>query len=164
MLSRFCLSMQRLLLSAWVGAAGLFVITSVAEQQFPGFESAIKNQLATIRFPKYYAMGFMVVLTSLGCSVVCWLSGARSKADRVVVGLLVLASVTMLVDFVFIYQPLHTMMADLQRPRDTEFQWYHQASKYINSVAILLTLVAAILVCRSAEGAPLPTTPSQAKS
>ena len=164
MLSRFCLSMQRFLLSAWIGAAVLFVITSVAEQQFPGFEPEIRNQLATIRFPKYYAMGFVVVLASLGCSVGRLSSGTRSKTDRAVLGLLVLAGVTMLIDFVFIYRPLHAMMIDLQRPRDTEFQWYHQASKYINSFGILLTFVAAILVCRNMDGPPSPEAPSQTNS
>ena len=52
---------QRVLLPFWVGAATLFVVTSVAEQRFDGFSSAMKNQLALIRFPKYYATGFAAV-------------------------------------------------------------------------------------------------------
>ena len=108
-----------------------------------------------IRFPKYYAMGFAIVLTSMVCSVVRFLSGARTKTDNAVLILLTIASATMLIDYVFIYTPLHGIMVDLERPRDADFQWYHQASKYINSVGILLALIAAILVCRQTN-APLP--------
>lgn len=148
MLSRLCLSTQRFLLSAWVGAAVLFVVTSVAEQQFEGFASSTKNQLAMIRFPKYYAMGFFVLLISLGCSTVRAALGARSKSDVAVLVLLAIANLTMVVDFTTIYRPLHEIMVDLLRPRDDDFQSYHQASKYINSFGILLSVVAAILVCR----------------
>ncbi len=40
------------------GAAILFVITSVAEQTAPDFDSMIRDRLATIRFPYYYVYGF----------------------------------------------------------------------------------------------------------
>jgi hypothetical protein len=48
----------RLAISFWVGGAILFVITSVAEQRYPPFDSLIRDQLATIRFPLYYIFGW----------------------------------------------------------------------------------------------------------
>ncbi len=147
MLNRVCVFVQRVLLCAWVGAAVLFVITSVAEQQFDGFASSIKNQLAMIRFPKYYVFGSVALLTSLGCSTVRVASGERTRASFSVLLLLFAANVLMLIDFVFIYLPLHEIMVDLLRPRDDDFQWYHNASKYINSVGLLLTAIAAAIVC-----------------
>ena len=148
-MSRFCLSMQRFLLSAWVGAAVLFVITSVAEQQFDGFDAAMKNRLALIRFPKYYAMGFAVLLASLGGSLVRFAKGNRGKADMVVLAAVGAALLLMLGDFASVYRPLHEIMIDFERARDAEFTRYHQLSKYINATGILLSLVAATAACCS---------------
>jgi glucan phosphoethanolaminetransferase (alkaline phosphatase superfamily) len=152
MLPRICLSMQRFLLPAWVGAAVLFVVTSVAEQQFEGFASTIKNQLALIRFPLYYAFGFIMLLTSLGCGTARMVKGERSKATVTVFALLLIANVLMIVDFLFIYQPLANIMVDVLRPRDDEFTKYHQMSKYINAVNVFLSAIAAIIVCREPRG------------
>ena len=151
MLPRICLSMQRFLLSAWVGAAVLFVITSVAEQQFEDFASSIKNQLALIRFPLYYGFGFVVLGTSLLCGAGRIIKGERTSSTVIVFVLPVLANLLMAYDFQFVYRPLADIMVDLLRPRDDEFTKYHQMSKYINAVGILLTMIAAMLVCR--EGA-----------
>ncbi len=148
MLPRICLSVQRFLLPAWVGAAILFVVTSVAEQQFPDFASSIKNQLALIRFPKYYGFGFVFLLTSLACSAGRLAGGVRDKPTVAVFVLLTIANVLMIADFVFVYRPLADIMVDLLRPRDDEFKKYHQISKYVNAVEIVLCLIATILVCR----------------
>ncbi len=58
----------RLALSFWVGGAVLFVITSVAEQRYSQFDSVIKDQLATIRFPLYYSFGWACLGITLVCS------------------------------------------------------------------------------------------------
>lgn len=156
MLARICLSLQRFLLPAWVGAAILFVVTSVAEQQFPDFASSIKNQLALIRFPKYYAFGFVFLVASLVCSVVRLISGVRDKSTIIVFALLAIVNLMMVADFLWVYRPLADIMVDLLRPRDDEFAKYHQISKYMNAVEIVLCIVAAIIVCR--EKRPVPPT------
>lgn len=156
MFARVCLVLQRLLLSAWVGGAVLFVVTSVAEQQFDGFSAAMKNQLALIRFPKYYAFGFgALILASLG-GVVRLVSGSGDRITKVVTGLLLCATVLMAIDYMFIYEPLAEMMRDAERPRDAAFRRYHDASKYINAAGILLALLAAVLVSRHADATRTP--------
>ncbi len=162
MLSRVCLSIQRFVLPCWVGAAVLFVFTSVAEQQSEHFRSSIKNLLALTRFPYYYGFGFLFMLTAIACSAGRWFSGDRSKTTLTVFGLLVVINVLMILDFQFVYQPLSEFMKDLLRPRDAEFTRYHQMSKYINSIEIILCTVAAVLVCREPRAQPIAgqTSPS----
>ena len=58
---RLGLAVARLASAAWVGAAMLFVITAVREVRHPGFDSSTKDTLALLRFPAYYAFGFVVV-------------------------------------------------------------------------------------------------------
>jgi hypothetical protein len=50
-MSRCALLFARFLLAAWFGAATLFVIIGVREVSYPGFESAIRDQLVLLRFP-----------------------------------------------------------------------------------------------------------------
>jgi hypothetical protein len=66
--SRLCVLATRLAISFWVGGAILFVITSVAEQRNPQFDSLIRDQLATIRFPLYYIFGWGCLGTTLVAS------------------------------------------------------------------------------------------------
>src|SRR3712207_5349650 len=56
-MSRVCLTLARLGSAMWVGAALLFVTTSVTEQLQPTFDPATKDTLALIRFPWYYGTG-----------------------------------------------------------------------------------------------------------
>ena len=62
---RIGLAVARLASAAWVGAAVLFVIIAVREVRHPGFDSAAKDTLALLRFPAYYASGFLVVSVAL---------------------------------------------------------------------------------------------------
>ena len=74
-MSRAALTLARLLLSAWFGAAVLFVVIGVREVTHPGFDSMVRDQLAVLRFPAYYVCGF-------GCLVVlgrAW--GSACAAD-----------------------------------------------------------------------------------
>ena len=57
-------------LVAWVGAAILFVVTSVREVQSTDFDSNTKDHLALLRFPAYYLFGFTLVpVASVGAIV-----------------------------------------------------------------------------------------------
>lgn len=149
----FPLSVLRFALSAWVGAATLFVITGILEVRLPELEPATKNQLAAIRFPAYYAVGFTLV----GASALCALalrkrSLPRGKGTAIVV-LLGVVLLLMVADWFFVFQPLLGLM-ELPEARDLpEFATYHGWSKYLNFASVGLCLVTAILsLCESGSG------------
>ena len=61
--------------------------------------------------------------------------------------LLILALITMLVDYVFVYLPLVEMITPPERAKPAGFSSYHNASKYINAFDVGLCLIAALLLC-----------------
>jgi hypothetical protein len=146
---RLGLAVARLASAAWVGAAMLFVITAVREVRHPGFDSVTKDTLALLRFPAYYAFGFVVVSGALaGC---VFGSMGREKGDRLRIvaasWLLGLVLVLMVVDFVAIYLPIVGMITPVGRARLTEFAGYHRASIAINVCDVGLCGIAAALLC-----------------
>lgn len=159
-MQRICLTIARLALAAWIGAAALFVVTAIAEQRSTAFGSDVKNVLVALRFPSYYGFGF--VLVGLG------LVGGAIGIDRppnhrrwcVLVGCLVLALLLMIVDYFVVYSPLHAIVTDPSGVRDARFLQLHQWSEQINTVDVTLCAIAAIAVCwpeRRLE--PPPPTP-----
>ena len=80
-------------LCVWVGAAALFVITSIFEQTSPEFGSLIRDQLATIRFPLYYQFGFAALGTTLasGCLAVLLYQGPQRSRILVALAFAVLS-------------------------------------------------------------------------
>lgn len=148
-MQRLCLTLARFALSAWIGAAALFVCTSISEQIAPTFDSEIeiKNTLAAIRFPWYYGFGFGLV----GAGFVCSLIGIRRTEQRgrwvVVAGSLVLTLILMAVDYVAIYSPLREIVTRPSGVRDARFVELHRWSERINTIDITLCLIAAFAVC-----------------
>ena len=155
-MQRMCLTIARFALSAWIGAAALFVVTSIAEQRSTSIGSDVKNVLAALRFPAYYWFGF--VLVGLG------LVGGAVGIDRLrqrgrwlaIVSCLWLALLLMLVDYVAVYSPLYAIVTDPNGLRDARFQELHRRSEQINSIDVSLCLIAAIAVCWP-EKQPLTT-------
>lgn len=148
---RFCYggsaASVRFLLAAWVGAAALFVITSVAEQTSSSFASVTRDQLATIRFPLYYRFGFLSLLTALaagGVAVVTAPSGQKRKWIVTTV-LTALSAALMAADYHFIYQPLQALIIPPGNVRTTEFQSLHNWSRYANQLHVGIAMFAAIL-------------------
>lgn len=156
-MQRLCLTIARFALSAWIGAAALFVVTSIAEQRSMAYGSDVKNVLAALRFPAYYGFGFTLV--SLG------LVGGAIGMDRLQngrrwfahVGCLVLALLLMLVDYFMIYSPLHAIVTDPSGVRDARFQQLHRWSEQINTVDVALCLIAAIFACLPERSSQPPT-------
>lgn len=146
-MQRLCLTIARFTLSAWIGAAALFVCTSITEQISPTISSDIKNALAAVRFPWYYGFGFGLVSTGLVCSAI----GIRHADQRgrwnVVVGSLVLALILMVVDYMAIYTPLLEIVSQSTLARDARFVELHRWSERINSIDITLCLIAALATC-----------------
>ena len=135
------LVIMRLALSGWLGAAVLFVVTSIVEQLFPDFDSAVRDQLATIRFPFYYATGTFCCTVALACGVLC-----RSIDRRRMMALLltILASLVFVLDYWFVSRPLQELIIPSGQPRTDRFAQLHNLSGVVNSLHLLLILTAAI--------------------
>ena len=157
-MQRVCLTIARFALSAWIGAAALFVVTSIAEQRSTAIGSDAKNVLATLRFPAYYWFGFVLV----GLGLIGGVVGIDRHQQRgrwwAIVSCLWLALLLMLVDYVAVYSPLYAIVTNPDALRDARFQELHRWSEQINSIDVFLCLIAAITSCWP-EKPPLTTDP-----
>lgn len=146
-MSAISLVLTRFCLSAWVGAAVIFVINGVQDVTFAPFDSLIRDQLITLHFPVYYTLAWILLTAAfLGSLVIRGKDLISRRRANLILVLVVLALGISLVDYFWVYQSLEAMITPPGSPRPAEFRSYHQASKYINSVNILLCLGAAILV------------------
>lgn len=145
-MNRFLWTVLRFSLSAWVGAATLFVVTGVREVTQTDFDAATKNLLAATRFPAYYAFGFSLVSTAAISSAGLIAVDKERRRRKVTLFLLtVLSLVVMYVDHQHIYLPLEGMMLEPDGRLRPEFFTYHQWSKYINSFSVGTCLVASLI-------------------
>ena len=159
-MQRCCLTIARFALSAWIGAATLFVVTSIAEQRSPTLGSAEKNVLAALRFPAYYSFGFVLVGLGLVGGAFGMDCRGRRKGWLTVVGCLTLALILMVVDYVAIYSPLYAIVTDPSGVRDARFVELHRWSEQINTVDVTLCLIAALTACRPTKNSePLAPSP-----
>ena len=158
-MQRCCLTIARFALSAWIGAATLFVVTSIAEQRSPTIGSAEKNVLAALRFPAYYSFGFVLVGLGLVGGAFGMDCRGRRRSWLTVVGCLTLALILMVVDYVAIYSPLYAIVTDPSGVRDARFIELHRWSEQINTVDVTLCLIAALTACWSEKNCE-PLTPN----
>lgn len=136
----------RFTLSAWVGAATLFVVTGVREVTSPLFDATTKNQLAALRFPAFYAFGFTLVLLGFISGVLLrFLQSDRRHSLSIIIALCVAALATMVFDYLHVYLPLDDLMAKPDARELPEFQQLHEWSKYVNFASLLLILSAACI-------------------
>ena len=155
-MQRLCLTLARFALSAWIGAAALFVVTSIGEQRSTAFGSEVKNTLAALRFPAYYLFGFVLVGLGLVGGVIGVDRTSRRRSWRTIVGCLAVALTLMVVDYVAIYSPLHAIVTDPSGVRDARFVNLHRWSRQINMFDVALCLIAAIVACLPADKSPTP--------
>lgn len=139
----------RFLLAAWVGAAALFVITSVAEQTSVNFDSVTRDQLATVRFPLYYRFGFASLLTAFVGCVVAVTTAPRSMRRKwtVVATLVGISGGLMVADFQWVYQPLQELITPAGQARTPDFESLHKWSRYANQTHVGLVTFVAIVSC-----------------
>jgi hypothetical protein len=139
----------RLAISFWVGGAILFVITSVAEQRYPPFDSLIRDQLATIRFPLYYIFGWSCLGTTLMASLIAAVlnRGCLRKRLLACFCLTLLSTGIAVVDYKWVYQPLQVLITPPGQARTQQFIALHNQSRQINEVHLTIALVAAIIIC-----------------
>lgn len=135
----FSIAWARFATSAWVGAATLFVITSVVEVTDPRLDSTVRDVLVAVRFPAFYATGAVL----LGTAWLATLIGRRWFSAV----LLTITLGLMAVDYVAVYQPLVELVTPPGKPRTEAFQTYHRWSEGLNGVELLLSLVAALTLC-----------------
>lgn len=158
-MQRLCLTIARFSLSAWIGAAALFVVTSIAEQRSTAFGSDMKNVLAALRFPSYYCFGFVLVGLGLVGGVLGIDRLRQGRRWFTIVSCLVLALLLMLVDYVAVYSPLYAIVTDPSGVRDARFMQLHRWSEQINTIDVALCAIAAIAACWPEKVAqpPIPT-------
>lgn len=149
-MTRVALAAARFAVSAWVGAAVLFVITSVREVRYGGFDSTIRDQLAALRFPPYYAAGFILIGVGIVGAVIGW-RWLRPRA-LTVFGLLVAALALMLADYFWIYRPLTDLITPPGQSKPERFQTLHIASEWVNAANVLLCVAAAALLNWAGDG------------
>jgi hypothetical protein len=157
----FALCLARLCVAAWVGAAVLFVIVAVREATFPSFTSEVKDHLAVLRFPAYYATGAAL----LGVAWLCTLAAIGHpqlprRRGWIAAGLLTLVLVELAADYQWIYRPLAALVTPAGQPRTSEFVALHNWSTRVNLANVVLSLVAAGVLCwpggARLSGSPLP--------
>ncbi len=146
-----CLSaVLRFSLCAWVGAAVLFVVSVVREVTTP-FEMLVKNQLVALRFPVFYAFGFVLLGTAFASAIaLILLKARRPKMLRGIAVLSGLSLLLMLFDYRCVYLPLEAMVLSKDYVIPPDFFSFHQWSKWVNLVTALMSVVAAGLSVRDA--------------
>lgn len=141
------LAVARFCVCAWIGAAALFVVSSVREVRHPHFDSTDRDVLVAVRFPAYYTFGFALVGTGLTGTLAAYghrqFGHVRTVISAILLGL---AVVIMAVDYVSIYSPLLSMITPPGSSRPAEFERYHRLSEQINAVGLALCAVAGILL------------------
>lgn len=151
----------RFALSAWVGAAALFVIVGIKEVRTSEFDSFIRDVLVAARFPAYYVFGFASVgLAWLALSASLVFEGGNKRRRLICSGLVLLILVFMLADYLWIYRPLLEMITPPGQSRPAKFVDYHSFSKWFNFVSISLTAAVALFLCCSNSN-PNPTKSGQ---
>jgi hypothetical protein len=144
----FCLALARFSLSAWVGAAVLFVIAGVREITSVALDPIARDQLALIRFPAYYGCGFVLLAVGLASSLPAIGHPAAGRKRAVTAAVLITAALVIFAaDYQFIFRPLVAMIDPLGQPRSAEFDRLHHLSEAVNTVQLFASLAAAVLLC-----------------
>lgn len=142
--SSIFLSLARTAVSAWVGAAVLFVVVSIREVTFPEFDAVAKDQLVALRFPLYYGFGFGLVgvglANTLATTDAALLSPQRKRLAAV---LLALALGILAADYFLIFARLMAMIQPPGQTRPAEFTLLHKLSMWVNFAQLILCCVAA---------------------
>lgn len=136
---------MRFALSAWVGAATLFVINGVRLVTSGKFDSVDKDVFALLRFPAYYAIGAALMAMAItGAILAVGTVGLSRRRWRSIIILTLLACGLLLGDYLWIFTPLAEMITPPGAARPRGFQNLHRASEIINTLQVGLCLGAAV--------------------
>ena len=138
------LFLARSAITAWVGAAVLFVVVGVSEVVHSDFSSEIRDQLVVIRFAWFYRFGFTLIAASLIATRLTS-TGVDLSARRkfLTAGLLLAALMVMTAEYFAVYVRLAEMVTPPGKPRTPDFLFYHRASMWGNLADLLLCCGAA---------------------
>jgi hypothetical protein len=146
-MSTFSLFLARTAVTAWVGAAVLFVIVGISEVVHSGFSSDVRDQLVVIRFPWFYRFGFTLITVALIATLL-----ATGRADvspfrrRLAAAFLAAALLVMTTEYFAVYRPLAELVTPPGKPRTLAFMTYHRASMWVNFADLALCTVAMALL------------------
>ena len=139
------LSIARFCSSAWLGAATLFVIVGIREVTQSSFDAATKDTLVALRFPAYYLTGAILVAAAwLGTCLAAKHADLTQRRSFIALFALLGTLTVMALDYRFVYQPLLAMVTPPGVEKTSAFTQYHQASKYVNLLGLMLCLVASV--------------------
>lgn len=145
---RLAIAVAKFALSAWVGAAALFVVTGIREVRSPLLDSYTRDVLVGIRFPAFYVFGFgLVGLGTVATLTASCLAPMKRGRQFVLALLAVLALGLMIADYFAIYLPLVEMITPPGESRPSEFTAYHTASKWVNLISVSLCGIVALFLC-----------------
>ncbi len=140
------LLLARFALSAWVGAAVLFVINGIRLVTLEAFDSVDRDHIALVRFPPYYVTGAVLMLLALTGLLAARQSPVLSgRRWTIVFVLTLLASLVMLGDYFWVYTPLAAMITPPGATRPISFRSLHLASELLNTMQVALCLAAALI-------------------
>jgi hypothetical protein len=159
LICRTAVLLVRLALAFWVGGAALFVITSVAEQRHPRFDSVVRDELATIRFPLYYQFGWACLAVAGVASLVAMAHPSLRRRMLLVLAGIILSASIALGDYVLVYGPLQKLIDPPGQVRNQEFITLHNRSRMINEVHLSIALLAVVFASWPAK----PSVPDSAK-
>ena len=139
--SRIALFVARTAVTAWVGAAVLFVVVGVTEVTSPQFSLDVKDRLAVLRVPLFYTAGAILLTTAWCCvTLVAALPGARRRG-WICSTLLTLSLLGMAADYQWVFLPLVKVVTPPGQTRTAEFETLHQRSSRVNTANLALCLV-----------------------
>ena len=146
-MARMALFLARFATSAWLGAASLFVVVSVLEVTNPAFDAITKDTLVALRFPMFYLFGASLVGVGwVGTLLAGNGAGLSRGRRRAALLLLALVLTLMAIDYLWIYQPLLQLVVPPGQTKPASFAQYHEASKRLNLVNLLVCFVAVLLL------------------
>ncbi len=157
--SRLGIATARFCISAWIGAAILFVVVGVREVTTTEFTSEVKDRLVTLRFPAYYIAGATLIgLTFMATTIA--LAQHTTRGLTVALMMLMFAAGLMAADYVWIYSPLAAMVTPPGQPRTMAFTTLHHWSMRINTVHLAACLIAAMaLMITEPKSSPRDASP-----
>ena len=149
---RLCLTLARFCSAMWIGAALLFVATSIAEQTHHSFDGLTKDALALIRFPWFYGTGFTLLAGSL---LATRFAGLPARPRNSAMLLLLAAVLLMAADHTFIYRPMRELLSSAAGGRGPAFERLHFWTEGLNAAGLLLAAAASVVLC-AARAEPPP--------
>lgn len=137
------LFLARTAITAWVGAAILFVVVGISEVVYPGFDAEIRDQLVVIRFPWYYRFGITLLAVGLvGTLLMRGRAECSAKRQAIIGALIVAALIVLMVEYFTVYVRLVELVTPPGKPRTAEFMLYHKLSMWVNLGDLVLCIAA----------------------